>query len=266
MTTLADGLSRFEGNDHITALRLFERAASQDPTNAQAHYLVGLVQLQTYRDAQAAIEPLSRAAELTPDDPEVQYQYGLALSQVGARAQAIDALESAVSSNPDHARALFRMGDLRFQDGDILGAISTYTRAIQSDPTLEQAWNALGNLYFDHGRPQEALAVFENAIRINPESTMNRADIGRIYLALDEPDAAIGYLRQAAERTGAPASVHYNLGVSLRARFEQTGRPSDREDAVTSLRRALGQCNAAAERARCSSIQSMIRELERSAD
>lgn len=265
MTTLGEGLARFERNDHIAALRLFERAVVQDPTNAQAHYLVGLVQLQTYRDPNQALAPLARAVELAPDDAEFQYQYGIALAATGQRAQAAAALEAAIAADGEHARALFRLGELRMEDGDVLGAISSYSRAILADPTFEPSWVALGAVYVDHGRSQEALAVLENAIRINPESTALRAEIGRVYLELDEPDAAIGYLRQAAQRTGAPASVHYNLGVSLRARHARTGERTDRDDAILSLNRALGQCNPVQERTRCASIQAMIRDLEQTA-
>lgn len=263
MRTLGEGISRFQQNDAISALRLFERAAEQDPSNAQAHHLVGLVLLQTYNNAGAAVEHLARAVELDDDEPDHHYQLGIALGRIGERTEAMNALRATVERDPNHARALYRLGRLQLQGGETTGAISTFTRAIHADPLFEQPWNALGNLYFDRGRPQEALAVFENAILINPEATSVYADVGRVYLAMGESDAAIEFLREASQHRGAPEAVHYNLGVSLRTRYEQSGRPSDRDDAIRSLTRALGQCNALADRTRCSSIQRMITELQR---
>lgn len=262
LRTTQEGIERFERNDHVGALALFERAARQDPTNARAHHLAGLVNLQVYRDAQGALGALSRAAELEPGDAEYRYQYGIALAQLGHVEQARRELQAAVAAESDHAAALYRLGRLAEREGELISAINYFSQSIHADPRFEQPYTALGSLYFEHGRPQEAVAVLEQGVRNQPESVLARAELGRVYLALGEHDAAITYLRQAAEGRGAPSALYFNLGTALRDRWQRDGAEDDRAEAVRALRRAQGTCDARRESARCLSIRDMIRELE----
>lgn len=257
-----EGIERFERNDHVGALVLFERALRRDPENARAHYLAGLVNLQVYRDAQGALEALSRAAELVPGDADYRYQYGIALAQLGHVEEASREFHAAVAADSDHAAALYRLGRLADREGDLIAAINYFSQSIYADPRFELPYAALGSLYFEHGRPQEAVAVLEEGVRNQPQSVIARAELGRVYLALGEHDAAITYLRQAAGMTGAPTALHFNLGTALRDRWQREGSEEDRADAVRALRRAQGSCNAQREPARCLSIRDMIRELE----
>lgn len=261
--TVNEGLAVIEHRGHLAAVPFFEAAIEQDPTHALAHHYLGMFRLQHGNDAERALDPLARAVQLDPDDAAFRYQFGIALMRLGYTEQAREEFAHTLRIDPRHAEAAWRLGELSWTAGDLLEAIDRFVQSIHARPDFDLPYNSLGNLYLQYGRTQEAIRVFENGIALGADPTRNYADLGRLYLQAGEPDLAISYLRQAAERPGAPASIYYNIGMALRDRYQRAGRAEDRQDAERYLRRAQGGCNPQREAARCSALQSVLRELTR---
>lgn len=130
LTELLDGLGDLEGED-VAVMRLsarqilgvaqlnlekydesiatFEDILVTDADNLAAHTWIG----QAYtRQGQyeSAAEHLRRAAELAPDDPDVQYNAGAVMLQIGEIEPGIAAMERAVELRPEFPVARKNLG------------------------------------------------------------------------------------------------------------------------------------------------------------
>jgi predicted Zn-dependent protease len=159
-------------------------AAPRDP-NAN---LILSSALRRQGKAKAAIAVLEPLARTFPRASLTQYEFGVALADVGQRARAIATLRTATAldrENPDAWRAL---GSLLFDAGDARGAEAAFAeqrRALIRDPRLKPAAEAL-----HRGRADEA----ERMLR--PIATANPNDV-----------AAVGLLAEAYARQGRHADA-----------------------------------------------------------
>ncbi len=265
----AEGVSAAQHGDNSEAVRRFEAALALDPSNAQAHYFLGLIRLQQFQDAGRATSSLERAVEFDPTNSDARYQLGVALERLERFDDAAATYEEVLAQVPTHSGALYRLGQYAEVRGSVRDAIDFYTRSIYADPYFSLPYNALANIYIRYERPQEALQVLQNGIdncvETDPServgNAMNRADLGRVYLSLNELDLAVSYLGQAMSLDPGSSSIPFNLGVAYARRYADGGGPGDRDSAIESLSRARSQCNPAEEQARCNSIAAALRDL-----
>ena len=121
-----------------------------------------------------AIEVLTRANELLPDDPDIMMTLGGAMILAGKWNAAERLLEEAVDRHPDNARlwlnlAAATLGRLELsprwrQDK----AIAAYKRAIELDPVAPSAHYNVGLIHAERKDWEEAIDWFEAAVRANP--------------------------------------------------------------------------------------------------
>ena len=81
-----------------------QQALSIDPQQTYALFLSGLLKINQ-SDFDAALEYLSQAAKLDPDDAEVQNHLGVVLSELGQRESGEAALRKAVQLQPEYTDA-----------------------------------------------------------------------------------------------------------------------------------------------------------------
>jgi len=80
------------------------QAMAIQPGYAYAYFLMGLIQAQA-REFERALGFLSKGAELSPEDHEIQNQLGVVLSELGQREAAESALRKAVALEDEFAEA-----------------------------------------------------------------------------------------------------------------------------------------------------------------
>ena len=85
------------------------------------------------RDEEALID-LRRAVFLAPKDPLIQNSYGLCLSKLNRRAEAVAAFQAAVASDPNFAHAHFNLGMALEREGELESAQKSYERAAELRP------------------------------------------------------------------------------------------------------------------------------------
>ena len=266
---IADGVGHANQGEYSEAVRRFDAALTLDPTNAQAHYFIGLIRLQQFNDPAGAATSLESSILLDTENAEARYQLGIALERLSRSEDAAVRFAEALALAPEHSGALYRTGLISEEIGEIRDAIDFYTRSIYADPYFPLSYNALGNIYFRYGRPQEALQVFQNGIdnaqvddreaRIG--NALNRADLGRVYMDLSEMDLAISYLTDAMTFDSSMTSIPFNLGIAYSRRYSDRGAVEDREEAIAQFTRARSQCRPQMEQARCNSIAAALRDL-----
>jgi type IV pilus assembly protein PilF len=168
----------FERGNMGVALEELRTAIAADPNYAAAYNVLGLVHMEL-RENTVAQQHFERALRLSPNDPDVNNNYGWFLCQTGREQQsiafflaalknplyntparsyvnaglcslknnerdAVDFFERALRSTPDNPQALLNLASLRYQRGELEAArrlIGRFNKLVE--PTAESLWLAL---------------------------------------------------------------------------------------------------------------------------
>ena len=127
-----------------------------------------------------AIEALSGAVALTPDDPAARFQLGntlLGMKQFGKAAAQLEAADALLPSKPSHLAALgyalSQLGRLEEADGKLSAAVA-------GAPRYALAWFHLGNVKASLGDRDAARACFTRALDIRPDFQAAREGLERV--------------------------------------------------------------------------------------
>jgi Tfp pilus assembly protein PilF len=177
---------------------------------AQKEVQQGLKDLRSGK-TRSALKHLSRAVEMAPGNPAVNYLLGIGYWQDHQAALAIPYLEKAVSIDPGDVEALLALGTIHYQQGDDARAIDQLTRVVTAAPdrwqaqwmlatadlrehkyaeardhaeatlksgkdTAQRAQLVLGQALAGLGKRSEAATLFETYLRQNPSDP----DAGRV--------------------------------------------------------------------------------------
>ena len=127
-------------------LRTYRQRADNEPTDGVASLIVGLLESQRGKDAEA-VTAFRQAEKCLPDNALASYYLGQALVMVGQPDAAAEACERAIARKPTRNDLL-----------DIFQALGrVYQRAQRSDKALT-VWSRLEQLFPDDRRVQEQIA------------------------------------------------------------------------------------------------------------
>ncbi|NCA71639.1 MAG: c-type cytochrome biogenesis protein CcmI [Sphingobacteriia bacterium] len=134
-----------EGEDlpamEVLVQRLAERMR-EDPENLEGWLMLGRSYFMM-RQPQPALEAISRAYALAPNEPDVMLAYAEALaanSGNNLEGKPAELIEQVVAMDADHPSALWLMGMLYYQRGQFASATSVWERVLAAmDPASEEA-------------------------------------------------------------------------------------------------------------------------------
>lgn len=122
-----------------------------------------------YRGCEAAYR---EAIERKPDHVRAYVGMGLVLQEKGMYDDALQFLSKAEKLDPEDPSVLATLGQIHLKKGTTTGAWDTadsyLRRAVEKDPTLGDAWVGLGNILLMRGKPKEALEPLTRAIQVSP--------------------------------------------------------------------------------------------------
>jgi serine/threonine-protein kinase len=156
---------------------LAERALQIDPTLAEAHTSLGIMDTWTY-DWPAAEREFKRAFELNPNYAPAHLWYGWYLHALGRSGEGIAEIE----------------------------------RALEIDPLSAEANTALGMVFFYTGRYDDALRQLDRTVGLEPGFWFAHLYIARVYEKKGEIDAAVAKLEETKLMEGASPEVSSALG------------------------------------------------------
>ena len=196
------GVALYNASLYTLAIPLYERLIALDPTDAAAHYNLGLLLSKDparRADAEAAYR---EAIRLDPTDAAAHNNLGWLLAKDPARrAEAEAAYQEAIRLDPSYAKAYNNLGWLLAKDPTRRAeAEAAYKEAIRLDPNLAMAHNNLGNLLAaDPARRAEAEAAYQEAIRLDPTDAAAHYNLACLYSLNGDCTAAATYLRRAID-------------------------------------------------------------------
>ena len=175
------------------ARAVLERAVAAAPSDAQAHYLLGVAVLRA-GDPEGALPNLERALQLDPDLASALYALSAARRLLGHVEESLSAMQrfKALSDQQQggagrveqHTATLNQQGILYYRIGEPARALERFQRALEIDSEGDLATFNIGLAYAGLGNHLEAVAAFERAIERNPNRPETYAALAREYRAL----------------------------------------------------------------------------------
>jgi tetratricopeptide (TPR) repeat protein len=217
--TLDTGLRHhMEGRlDH--AAQVYQRLLQDDPRNAEALHLLGVVAHQRGAHGRA-IDLIGRALGLQPMEPRFHANLSEAFRAAGDAARAEQFARNALQIAPNVASFHNSLGLALQSQGRHAEAEACFRQSIKVDPNFALAHSNIGVSLVELGRPTEALDAFREAVRLNPDLPEARTNLGQLLLERHQKDEALVHCREAVRLRPNAHEALNNLGNVLRAMGE----------------------------------------------
>ena len=251
MQHLQAGLEARKQKQVETEIAEFRKATESDPNLADAFVNLGSAYMEKH-DYGAAIVPLKRALELSPDLPVAHQLIGYALLAQGYSAEAIPHLQ--------RVGALDVLGIAQIETNQLTEAVSSFTKALAQrpgDPDLlyylghasgllskdaidtllathpdsARAHQALAENYFVLRQMPQAEKEYLEALRLRPDLPGLHLELGQVYANSAQWSKAEAEFRAERKLRPGNAEAAYRLGAALL----QAGRA---HDALPELKRS----------------------------
>jgi tetratricopeptide (TPR) repeat protein len=147
-----------------------------------------------------ATELLKTATDIYTENPQLFFEYGLALERNGMSPQAVTEMKKVLAIEPDHAEALNFIG-YTWADNNVHleQALDYVTRAMALKPDNGYITDSLGWVYYRLGKLQKAKTALERAVKLNPEDPHLYDHLGDIYSSLKDRERALQVYEKAYE-------------------------------------------------------------------
>ncbi len=174
-----------ESGDFQAAEQMYQRVLQQQPQNADALQLLGLIALQQNQPI-SAIRLISRAIDARPDVPFFHRHLGDAYAAVHNFKNASDSYRRALQIDPDSAETHFSLAKLLAEQTHFDEAETHYRAAIELRPDFAEANNNLGVVLKHLGQFDASVACYERALAINADDAATHLHLASIRLAQGE--------------------------------------------------------------------------------
>lgn len=139
-------------------------------------------QLLVQNKAAEAVDLLRQGRTLNPDDEDVPYNLGIALSRLGQNEEAVKEYEEALRLYPDYAEAHNNLGNLLLRMKRPDEAVKHFEQVISIMPDYASAWNNFGDALRQLGRRSEAHSYFEKAAQLDTNYWEAHFNLGLSYM------------------------------------------------------------------------------------
>jgi len=178
-----------------------------DPDDVEKLTILGTL-YGNHGDTEAALKPLRRAAELTPNSPQMQYNLAMCYFQLGRFREAREPLAKAVEQWPDLFPLRALLGAVLYNLGEELPAYEAFHHAHELNPQDPAAASALYELALSLAEKSQAgkqypdsLRYLNEAVKLRPQEAEPHRRLAAVYDATGRPAEAEAERRQAERLT-----------------------------------------------------------------
>jgi len=229
----------------------YRRVLAEQPGNAEALHLAGVVAFQMGRPDEA-VNLIRQAVAADPGQPNYYCNLGMILAALGQTRQAISSYRHALVLQPDHVETNYNLGIVLRTAGRLEESVNAFRRALAIRPDFAEAMVGLGNALCDDGYLDEAIGTFRQALKLKPDLTPALSYLATALRANGDVAGAIDAYRQALARDANDVEARIELGILLASQrrleeavdaFRQAvaARP-DHAEAQHNLANALVEC------------------------
>lgn len=205
----AAGTDAISAGDFEKARGIFEQLASDQPSNAKAHFYLGVSQ-QNLGQGEAAVQSYERALELEPGLTEATVNLTAALLDAGDAARAEPWIERGLAREPNHPGLLYNRALAASLLGKQTEAVKAYREALAADPTNLEIKYGYAEALVVAGSNSEARAQLGELAQADDVAVL--ASTARLLGRLQDFDACIRALDKAILRE-ASAELYVARGL-----------------------------------------------------
>lgn len=193
------------------AIVQYRNAVQQDPRFGDARYKLAETLIKT-GNVQGAYREYIRAADLLPDNLDVQIKAGTMHLVAGQFEDARTLADKVLAKNPTSVEAHILRGNAQAGLKDFDSAIAEVQAAVQSDPDRGLSYANLGQMQFLKGNAAEAEQAFKQAVTLAPQSVPAHEALANFYWSTGKRDLAENSLKTALAVE--PKSVSVNRALA----------------------------------------------------
>src|ERR1035437_1315652 len=159
----------------LLSMALTFSGCMRSPEAKSARYMEAGKKLLQKNDAPRAILQFRSAAQVTPRNPEIYYQLGIAYLAAGDLRNGVAGLRKALELNPKHGAARLRLGQLMASTNDpgvLKDAQQRLQALLQDTPDDPDALHALALAELKLGEPEDAMQLLDRAIAAAPQEVL----------------------------------------------------------------------------------------------
>ena len=163
-------------NAAVTVDGEFIRVVAVPETGVEPkEYVLGLLQHGFLEDALPLLETLDGML----DDPDIAYNRGVCLGELGRVANSIPVLQRCIRLDPNHTDAHVALGVANARNGDNKAAAQNLRTALEQQPDNLFAVRNLAAVLGNLGRYAEALPLFRQAAEASPDDPLLRLGLAQ---------------------------------------------------------------------------------------
>ena len=218
MSELEQALALHRAGDTKAAEVLY-RELTQSKTQQQyaAWHAWGVLCYQQQRFTDA-VNCFGKALELKPNSVDDLNNYALALRGMGCNNAALDVLQRALQHQADDPDIFLNLANT-FLDLERLDEAAHYYRKLWQISQNEDIWQTLIDCLTRLGnstRAGQALGYWQELLQLNSQDATLHYNLGNTLRALGRPAEALGAYQNALNLNPKDADTHNNLGNTLR--------------------------------------------------
>lgn len=232
-----EGELLFKQRLYDAALQAVRRSLELSDKNARMHEVLALLCVIKRQDS-AAVPELRRAAELSPNQPQIRYWYGRVLYSTGRYSEARDQFLACLKIHPGYPKASENLGLCYEALGQNQRSARAYEEGIALEeksprPRRGEPYAFYGALLAKLDQPQKALPILRQGVAASPQSFVVNYELGRVLLRLGSFQEAERALLQAAKLAPEFPRTYYLLGELC----QKQNRPAEAQQYWTLFRK-----------------------------
>jgi protein O-GlcNAc transferase len=210
-------LRHYSQGDSDQARAVCERVLKRRPNDAGAHDLLGVLELDAGRGAEA-VRSLERAVELQPTRAAYLCNLGLAYAKTGAPERATEVLRKALQLQPTLTEAAIHLGMVLLDRGEVVEALrhlDDVAAGASREPAMAEGlanvFSQLARAQLQHGKHADAAATVRRALALQPSVATHHRLLSVALLGLGDLEGALGALERVLALAPGLADAHSSL-------------------------------------------------------
>lgn len=184
-TNLEKAIQLHQSGDYQQAQDLYQQILADEPSNAEANHLMGLLAAQQ-NQIDTAIQWFEKAVALQQGSALFHNSLANAYKGNKAFAKAEQHYQQSIKLKPDYAQAHNNYGGSLLMQEAYDDALRQFQQAVQIDPAYLEAHLNLGNLLLRQNNLSAAEKQFLNVLQLNPKQLYAHHQLGNICLQQDK--------------------------------------------------------------------------------
>ncbi|MBI5210589.1 MAG: tetratricopeptide repeat protein [Elusimicrobia bacterium] len=210
------GIAHYNSGEYVKALQSLDRAVELNSRGARAYLVRGAIYAEKQGAYDKAIEDLSTASEIVPDEPAVFVNRCLVFIYKGDYSKAIEDCSKAILLNPTKTGGYLNRANAFIYVGDYEKAAEDLKTSAELEPENAYVPATFGELEFMLGKSSEALGHLGRALELSPDPMIvGHSYLFKIRILVNDRDisGADRALKEAKLRLGGLSAKHPNEGI-----------------------------------------------------